>query len=180
MLFLILKLDCPLFSVGFADLSGLTAGVGLNTAIRLPTAENAFEFSFTKPSNTPPMSDGPLASLKAVLWPPPDVVPWFTPREGSFWIAAGLKATSFTLLSVGAVVVVSMNPSIQLGTFGVAVADLPSIQSKFKFAHAVLGIACVFDPAAVISRLDAQLSPRSYVLHESCHLAGGMALYAWA
>lgn len=180
MVFVILKLDGPLFSVGFADFSGLTAGVGLNSAIRLPTAEAVFEFPFTKPSGTPPMSDGPLASLKAVLWPPLGAVPWFTPREGSFWIAAGLKATAFTVLSVDAVVVVSMNPSIQLGIFGVAVADLPSIQSKFKFAHAELGIACVFDPAAGTFRLDAQLSPRSYVLHESCHLTGGMALYAWA
>lgn len=67
MLFVILELDGPLFSFGFADLSGLIAGVGLNSAIRLPTAETVFEFPFTKPSNTPPIYDGPLASLKAVF-----------------------------------------------------------------------------------------------------------------
>ncbi|PON22934.1 hypothetical protein TGAM01_v208189 [Trichoderma gamsii] len=180
MVFVILKLDGPLFSFRFADFSGLTAVVGLNSAIRLPTAETVFGFLFTKPSNTLPTSDGPLASLKAVLWPPPDVIPWFTPREGLFWIAARLKATAVTPLSVDAVVVVNTNSSIQLVIFGVAVVDPPSMQSKFKFAHAELGIACVFDPAAGKFQLDAQPSPRSYVLHESCHLTGGMALYAWA
>lgn len=140
MLFVTLKLNCPLFSIGFAGVSSLTAGVSPVLAIRLPTAVIVIGFPFIKPSNTTPMSDGPLASLKAVLWPPPDIVPWFAPREGSFWIAARLKATAFTLLSVGAVVVVTMNPSIQLSIFSVAVANLPSIQSKFKFAHAGLGM----------------------------------------
>ncbi|KAI1163760.1 hypothetical protein F5B18DRAFT_618039 [Nemania serpens] len=180
MVFVILKLEGPLFSVGFADVSGLTAGVGVNSAVRLPTAETVFEFPFTKPSGTPPMSNGPLASLRAVLWPPANSTPWFTPREGSFWIAAGLKATAFELLSVDAVIVVTMNPSIQLGIFGVAVIDVPSLASEAKFAHVELGIACVFDPVAGTLRLDAQLSPRSYVLHENCHLTGGMALYSWA
>ncbi|KAF4473441.1 transcriptional activator srcap [Fusarium agapanthi] len=36
MLFIIFKLESLLFSVGFADISGLTGGVGVNTDVRLP------------------------------------------------------------------------------------------------------------------------------------------------
>ncbi|QUC21319.1 uncharacterized protein UV8b_05562 [Ustilaginoidea virens] len=180
MFFVILKIEGPLFSVGFADISGLTAGVGVNTSMRLPTAETVLDFPFTKPSGTPAPSEGPLATLKSLIRPPEGVEPWFSPREGSFWIAAGLKATAFSLMAVDAVLVVTMNPSIQLGIFGVATIDVPSLVAPVKFAHAELGIACVFDPAAGAFRFDAQLSPRSYVLHESCHLTGGMAFYAWA
>ncbi|KAH6991852.1 hypothetical protein EDB82DRAFT_494625 [Fusarium venenatum] len=181
MVFVILKVEGPLFSIGFADISGLTAGVGVNSAIRLPTAETVLDFPFTKPSGTPNPSEGPLAALKTVLRPPSkDVAPWFTAREGSFWIAAGLKVTALSVLSADAVLVITTTPSVQIGIFGVAVIDVPSLASPVKFAHAELGIACVFDPEAGTFRFDAQLSPRSYVLHESCHLSGGMALYAWA
>jgi hypothetical protein len=50
MVFVILKLEGPLFSIGFADISGLTAGVGVNTLLRLPTVETMLDFPFTKPS----------------------------------------------------------------------------------------------------------------------------------
>lgn len=75
MVFVMLKPEGSLFSVGFADVSGHTAGVGLNSTIRLPIAETVFELPLTKPSSTPPMSEGPLASLKAVLWPSLGTVP---------------------------------------------------------------------------------------------------------
>ena len=178
MVFVILKLEGPLFSVGFTDLSGLTAGVGVNSHKRLPTAETVLDFPFTKPSGTPSQSAGPLASLRAVLYPD-KTTPWFVAREGSMWVAAGVKATAFALMSVDAVLVVQLNPDVQLGIFGVAVVDVPSLVSPVKFAHAELGIACVLDLSTGTFRFDAQLSPRSYVLDESCHLTGGMAMYAW-
>jgi hypothetical protein len=48
MVLVILKVDGPLFSVGFAEISGVTAGFGVNSAITLPTVETVFEFPFVK------------------------------------------------------------------------------------------------------------------------------------
>lgn len=118
----------------------------------------------------------------ALLRPPKNdaqTAPWFSPRQDSFWFAAGLKATAFQLLAVDAVVVDQLNPYLQLGIYGVAVCDVPSIQSRVKFAHAELGIAYTLDVRAGTFKLDAQLSPRSFILDPACHLTGGMALYAW-
>ena len=177
MVFVIFKLDGPLFTVGFADISGLTGGVGVNTNVRLPNAETVLEFPFVKPSGTS-TKDGPLNALMSLL-SPASGDPWFSPREDSFWVAAGLKAKAFQMLTVDAVAVVQLNPDVQLGIYGVAVCDVPSEAASVKFAHVELGIACTLDIKAGVFKFEAQLSPRSYILHESCHLTGGMALFSW-
>jgi len=179
MVFVIFKLEGPLFSVGFADISGLTGGVGVNSSVRLPTAETVLSFPFVRQDGTD-VKGGPIAALKSLLYPDKSLgPPWFTAREGSFWVAAGCKVTAFTMLNVDAVLVLQLNPDVQLGVYGVATMDVPSLAAPVKFAHVELGIACTIDIGAGVFRLDAQLSPRSFVLHESCHLTGGMALYAW-
>lgn len=182
MFFVIFRVEGPLFSVGFADISGLTGGLGINTEMRLPTAETVLSFPLIAPSGTGEPGSSPIQSLMALLRLPKNdaqTAPWFSPREDSFWFAAGLKATAFQMLAVDAVVVVQLNPYLQLGIYGVAVCDVPSIQSPVKFAHAELGIACTLDVRAGTFKLDAQLSPRSFILDPACHLTGGMALYAW-
>ncbi len=83
------------------------------------------------------------------------------------------------MLDVDAVLVLQLNPDVQIGIYGVATMDVPSLAASVKFAHVELGIACTLDVGAGAFRLDAQLSPRSFVLHERCHLTGGIALYAW-
>lgn len=178
MVFVIVRVEGPLFSVGFVDISGLTGGVGINTEMRLPTAETVLSFPFLGSSTVGAPNDSPLKSLMALLAPPAGQT-WFSPREDSFWFAAGLKATAFQILSVEAVVVLQLNPDVQLGLYGVAVCDLPSLMSSAKFVHVELGIACTLDVAAGTFKLEAQLSPRSFILDSNCHLTGGMALYAW-
>lgn len=182
MFFVIFRVEGPLFSVGFADISGLTGGLGINTEMRLPTAETVLSFPLIAPSGAGEPGSSPIQSLMALLRPPQNgaqTAPWFSPRQDSFWFAAGLKATAFQMLAVDAVVVVQLNPYLQLGIYGVAVCDVPSIQSTVKFAHAELGIACTLDVRAGTFKLDAQLSPRSFILDPACHLTGGMALYTW-
>ncbi|EEY21592.1 conserved hypothetical protein [Verticillium alfalfae VaMs.102] len=177
MVFIIFKLNGPLFTIGFADIAGLTGGAGVNSNVRLPNAATVLDFPFVKPRGTD-TSGGPLKALKGLL-KPDSGEPWFTAREGSFWVAAGLRATAFQMLAVDAVVVVQLNPDVQLGIYAVAVCDVPTPASPIKFAHVELGIACTLDIAAGVFKVEAQLSPQSFVLHESCHLTGGLALFSW-
>lgn len=175
-LFVIFKLEGPLFSVGFADISGLTGGVGVNSSVRLPTAETVLDFPFVRQDGTD-TKGGPIVALKSLLHPDKSQgPPWFTAREGSFWVAAGCKVTTFSMLAVDAVLVLQLNPGVQIGIYGVATMDVPSLAADAKFAHVELGIACTLDIGAGVFRLDAQLSPRSFVLHKSCHLTGGIAV----
>ncbi|KAK0615568.1 hypothetical protein B0T17DRAFT_619207 [Bombardia bombarda] len=174
MVFIFCKLNGPLFSVGFADFSGLTAGVGINSDIALPTVDQVVEFPFVKPDGTGSPTDTPVTTLTKLM-----KGIWFRPAEGSFWIAAGVKATAFQMLIVDAVLVVQFSPNVKLGICAVASADMPSSRSNFRVAHIELGIVCTLDIDSGVFKLEAQLSPKSFVLHPSCHLTGGMALYSW-
>ncbi|KAF2965645.1 hypothetical protein GQX73_g7911 [Xylaria multiplex] len=117
------------FSVGFADISGLIAGIDINSSIRLPNVETMVDFPFTKPEGCDSLVPSPRRCILDC-------------RRSQ--------------------------------------GDVPSLVVPVKFTHAEIGFAYVFDPNTGTFRFSAQLSPRSYVLHESCHLTGGMALYVWA
>ncbi|KAK6503379.1 hypothetical protein TWF481_008399 [Arthrobotrys musiformis] len=174
MVFIFFKLNGPLFSVGFADISGLTGGFGVNSDITVPTIEQVVMFPFVKPSGTGDPNDSPLATINGLL-----NGTWFNPSEGKFWVAAGLKVSAFQMLNVDAVLVLKFNPGVQMGIYGVATCDVPSSKSSVKFAYVEMGISCTLDVEAGTFKVEAQLSPKSFVLHPSCHLTGGFALFSW-
>ena len=172
-LFIFVRLEGPLFSVGFADISGLTGGLGVNSGLKLPTVETVVEFPFVK-SDSISKDESPLKTLQNLL-----SGTWFSPEEGSFWVAVGLKVTAFQMVTLRAVVVVQLNPDLFLGIYGVAVLNVPTPDSAIKFVHVEFGILCTLDPQVGVFKLEAQLAPNSYVLHPSCHVTGGIALYSW-
>ncbi|KAK6333228.1 hypothetical protein TWF718_011049 [Orbilia javanica] len=174
MVFIYFKLNGPLFSVGFADISGLTGGFGVNSDITVPTIEQVVMFPFVKPGGTGDPNDSPLATINGLL-----NGTWFNPSEGKFWVAAGLKVSAFQMLNVDAVLVLKFNPGVQMGIYGVATCDVPSSKSQVKFAYVEMGISCTLDVEAGTFKVEAQLSPKSFVLHPSCHLTGGFALFSW-
>ncbi|KAF3288811.1 hypothetical protein TWF970_005865 [Orbilia oligospora] len=174
MVFIYFKLNGPLFSVGFADISGLTGGFGVNSDITVPTIEQVVMFPFVKPGGTGDPNDSPLATINGLL-----NGTWFNPSEGKFWVAAGLKVSAFQMLNVDAVLVLKFNPGVQMGIYGVATCDVPSSKSPVKFAYVEMGISCTLDVEAGTFKVEAQLSPKSFVLHPSCHLTGGFALFSW-
>lgn len=84
------------------------------------------------------------------------------------------------MLSVDAVLVVQFGgDNLKLGIYGITTLDAPSLMATVKFAHVELGIVVALDIQAGVFKLEAQLSPRSFVLAEACHLTGGIAFYSW-
>lgn len=65
------------------------------------------------------------------------------------------------------------------GIFAIATADISSPAASFNLAHVELGISAVADFDYGFLKIDAQLSPRSYILDPNCHLTGGFGLYSW-
>ncbi|OCT52851.1 hypothetical protein CLCR_09415 [Cladophialophora carrionii] len=173
--FIFIKLNGPLFSVGFADVAGLVGGFGMNSDILLPTVEQVVNFPFVKERDN--------TKQQSVVERMQNLMdgPWFTPAEGRYWAAAGLRVTAFQMIAANLVLVIQFgNGSFLVGLFGVATCDVPSLESPVKFAHVELGIVCTFDSNSGIFKLEAQLSPRSFILAPQCHLTGGMALFAWS
>lgn len=73
------------------------------------------------------------------------------------------------MISLDAVVVMHFGQAIKLGPFAVALVDIPTAASEFKFAHFELGIALVVDLDYGTFKAEAQLSPNSYILNPNCH-----------
>lgn len=170
--FVFLKLDGPLITVGFADISGLTGGLGYNMDLKWPSVTEVTDFPFISGGSS---DTDPMKQLDALTKPGG----WITPVEDVMWCAVGMKVAAFKVMSVDAVVIVQWSPSVRLAVFGVAVIDVPSTKAKKKFAHVELGIAATVDPGAGVMKLEAQLSPNSFILDPSCHLSGGFAMYSW-
>lgn len=164
------KLEGPLIILEFAEISGITGGFGYNIDLKLPQVSEVLQFPFLM--DTPSEPGAALAKMYEGGF--------FKPSEGSFWVAAGLKVTAFQALTVDAVVVVGWNPYVTLGIFGVAVLDVPKLESKAnKLLHIELGFAATVDFRSGVMKFEGQLTQNSFILHPDCHLTGGFAIYYW-
>ncbi|KAI0890544.1 uncharacterized protein GGS22DRAFT_151195 [Annulohypoxylon maeteangense] len=175
-IFVFAKLDGPLITLEFAEISGICGGFGYNSNVRLPGVDQVTKFPFVA-NDQFSSADNVLEVLEKLI----DISPsgWFQPLDSSYWAAIGMKVDAFQMLSVDAVVVVQFGSSMKLGIFAVALGDIPSANSPIKFAHVELGIAAVADLDYGTLKIEAQLSPRSYIFSQECHLTGGAALCYW-
>ena len=175
--FVFARLQGPLLTLEFAEISGVTGGFGYNSEVRVPTADQIIDFPFIKPSTLDGATGSALSALEKLTSPAADG--WFAPRDNTYWAAAGMKIDAFEMIALDAVAVVQFGQPIKLGLFAVGLVDIPTAKSPLKFAHVELGIAIVIDLDYGIVIAEAQLSPNSYILHPDCHLTGGFALYYW-
>lgn len=175
--FVFARLDGPLVELEFGEISGVTGGVGYNSNVQVPTPDQIVNFPFIKQSSLDGATGSAMDTLQRLT--DPGKGGWFSPLAGTYWAAIGMKIDAFQLIALDAVAVVQFGEAIKLGIFAVATVDIPNPKSPEKFAHAELGIAVVVDFAYGVMKAEAQLSPNSYILHPSCHLTGGFALYYW-
>ncbi|KAF7559939.1 hypothetical protein G7046_g4213 [Stylonectria norvegica] len=176
--FVFARLDGPLLTLEFAELSGVTGGFGYKSEVRIPTADQITSFPFIDQDQLSGATGSALDALEKLT--SPELGGWFRPLDDTYWAAAGMKIDAFQMISMDAVVVVQFGQSIKLGIFAVALVDIPTAKAgKLKFAHVELGIAVVVDFDYGTMKAEAQLSPKSYILDPNCHLTGGFALYYW-
>lgn len=174
--FVFAKLDGPLVTLEFAEISGVCGGFGYNSSVRVPTVDQISEFPFIASASLSNATNA-MEALQKLTDPGP--TGWFKPLDKTYWAAVGMKVDAFKMLSFNAVVVVQFGEAIKLGLFALVIADIPTAASPVKLAHVELGISAVADFQYGTLKIEAQLSPRSFILHESCHLTGGAGLYYW-
>ncbi|KAI0190074.1 hypothetical protein EV127DRAFT_340291 [Xylaria flabelliformis] len=174
--FVFARLQGPLVTLEFAEISGVTGGFGYNSQVRIPTVDQIPTFPFVD-QNSVESAQTALEALEKLT--SPSGHGWFKPQNDMFWAAAGMKVDAFQMISLDAVVVIQFGNSVRLDIIGVALVDIPNSRSSLKFAHVELGIAVHLDFDLGLLAAEAQLSPKSFILHPSCKLTGGFALYYW-
>ncbi|VUC24972.1 unnamed protein product [Clonostachys rosea] len=174
--FVFAKLEGPLVTLEFAEISGITGGFGYNNDVKLPTIETVRQFPFLSGAID---ASGSLLDFLGNLVRI-DGQGSFSPKKDAMWLAAGLKVSALEMIDIDAVFVLSWNPAISIGIFGVGTANIPKTKKGGRtFAHVELGILAVIDFGAGVFKVEMQLAPSSYVFDPSCRLTGGFALYYW-
>jgi hypothetical protein len=165
-------LEAPLGGPAFFFVTGLAGGFGYNRSLGLPAIADVPKY---------PLVQGAMGKLK------PDATQaalqqYISPAQNEYWLAAGVRFTSFELVTSFALLTVSFGTSVEIALLGQStiVVPVPSEgDTAPPVARADLALIVDISPSDGRLAVSAQLSPQSYVLDPSAQLTGGFAFYAW-
>lgn len=189
-LFIFGILDADLGGPEFFFVTGLAAGFGYNRTLILPDQNSVTTFPLVAGASDPTKlgaqknNDGSLqmpepATALAVL---DQVTP---PQRGQYWLAAGVRFTSFDLINSTALLVVEFGNELEIALLGLSWMSLPPPAAPgaeaptVQYAYAELGIEIKLLPSEGVFSATAILTPNSFVLDPACQLTGGFAFYVW-
>jgi hypothetical protein len=101
-----------------------------------------------------------------------DLHTYLPPRVGEYFVVAGLRFTSFEIVSTIALAVVKFGQELEIDLLGVSSITLPRAFIELNFLVRILP-----GEGYVLAR--GELSRRSYLLAPSAHLTGGFAAAFW-
>lgn len=154
------------------EITGLGLGIGYNRELIVPDDLNQIPtFLLVEALDAPDkIADDPMGALLNIR----DQIP---ARRGSFWLAAGLRGTSFVVVHVTAIIYVALDRGLEIGILGVARMALPSDDSALVSIELALKVR--FSTAESLFSVQAQLTSNSYLLSPDCQLTGGFAYFMW-
>ncbi|KDN60865.1 hypothetical protein CSUB01_04666 [Colletotrichum sublineola] len=156
--FILAKLDGPLVSLNFAEISGPTGGLGYNSSARVPMIKEVVTYPLVAPADFKDANRA-LDALKTLT--NLDKGGWFSPRDKRFWAAMAsrwmpsrwCRSTQYCWCSSGA----------------------GAHQARARQAwHGPYR-----RPDYGLLKVKAHLALGSYILAPECHLTGSIALVHW-
>jgi len=173
-LFIFALLDTPLGGPPYFFVTGVAAGFGINRKLILPDQNSVAAYPLVggviDPAKYFPAGNDPGGALKAIQQ-------YIPPSRGDYWLAAGIKFTTFELLDSFALLTVAFGTEFKLALLGLSVIELPKGTSAI--VRAELQIMVSFSPSEGLLAATATLTRNSYVLDKKCQLTGGFAFYVW-
>jgi hypothetical protein len=179
--FLYAVLDAEIGGPPFFFVTGLAAGFGLNRSLVIPDVGSLGTFPLIQwstgsgPSSTGGGDVGSQVEQAMTTLADSGVI---APSIGEYWVAVGIKFTSFKLLDSFALLTVKAGNEVEVDLLGLSTLTLPP-EDPSPLAVAQLALEASFSPAHHLIAVSGQLTPKSYVLSSDCHLTGGFAFYMW-
>ncbi|KAH7356951.1 hypothetical protein BKA65DRAFT_218411 [Rhexocercosporidium sp. MPI-PUGE-AT-0058] len=173
------KLDGPLVTLEFATISGVRLGFGYNSLVRLPKAEQLYQFPFISDSVT---GDDPLKILNALKDGPN---PFVYTKEGGCWFLAGMTITCFDCITLTAVLMFEVETkSTHNGVIIALLADgvfqmppLAPVELSLFYIELLIKVELNFIEGYIAA--DAALAPASHVYVPQAKLTGSGSFYSW-
>lgn len=154
------------------QIEGLGLGVGYNRQLLVPEDLNQVPnfVLISALDDGGAIANDPMGTLRRIREQMPA-------KRGSFWLAVGLRGSSFVIVHVTAVVYVALDRGVEVGLVGVARMALPSDDSALVSVE--LALKARFSTADGTLSIRAQLTDNSWLLSRDCQLTGGFAYFAW-
>jgi hypothetical protein len=171
-MFVFAALAAPLGGPPAFFVTGVGGGVGVNRALVVPaemTAVTSFPLVAAMDPGNALLRDpmGALTSLGQA----------FPPQRGAFWLAAGIRFTSFTVVESIAVLTVAIGDDVEIVLLGLARMGLPN--PRTPIVQVELALRARFSAREGVLSVQAQLTDNSWLLNRSCRLTGGFAMVIW-
>lgn len=160
----------PLGGPPFFFVTGLAGGFGFNRALTLPKPDQVVNFPLVTiaAQDTPTDIDKVLTQLGSMA----------PVRRGQYWLAAGVRFSSFQVVNTNAVVAVVFGNELEIALLGTSTLVLPQGSTK-PYVQAILNIDVVVDVERGSINATAILAQNSYIFDPACHLSGGFAFSSW-
>jgi hypothetical protein len=169
-------------------IQGLAAGFGFNRSLTVPPIEEVHRFPLvslvTSPAGGPPAAPGAGVSGSGDKMLAQLSGDHFPVMQGQYWLAAGIKFTSFKLIDAFALVTVQFGVRFELALLGVATMQQPpkvegAATPAKPFVMVELALSVRYAPDDGLLAARAVLTSNSYLFDTRCRLTGGFAFYIW-
>lgn len=165
--------DQPLGGPPAFFVMGLGAGIGLNRRLILPAdVAQVTSHTLVRAMDTSSgFAEDPMSALSRMGSD-------FPPEPGTFWLAVGVRFTSFVLVESVAVISAQVGgDGLEIGLLGLSRMELPS--RDFVMARLELALRARFSTREAVLGVQGQLTDNSWLIDPSCRLTGGFAFYVW-
>lgn len=179
--FLYAMMGAPLGGPPCFFVTGLAAGFGYNRTLVIPDISGVADFPLVQwamGTNNPPGMDpgGDIGKQVTQVLDTLTQTGVVAPSLGDYWLALGIRFTSYELLHSFALLTMSFGTRFEVDLLGLSTLAIPASE---PVAMAELALKVSFSPDDGLMAIQGQLTPRSYILSKDCHLTGGFAFYLW-
>lgn len=184
-LFIYAVLDYPIGGPPFFLVTGIAAGFGYNRAVRMPDITGVAQFPLVNQAvggEGSPIPTGIGARRNYLQNEISQLRGYIYPKPGEYFLAAGIRFSTFEIIDSFAMVIVSFGQNFELDILGLSTLIVPTPeegQSVSPLAEVQLELKATFAPAEGFLGIQAQLTSNSFLLSRSCHLTGGFAFFLW-
>ncbi|MEO7216112.1 DUF6603 domain-containing protein [Mucilaginibacter sp.] len=163
----------PIGGPSFFFVTGIAAGFGYNRTVRIPKLEEVKDFPLVSMVLSPQKEK----SLMEILG---DLVEnqWIPSSPGDYWLALGIKFTSFNILESFVLVTAKFGNKLEFAIIGLSVLKWPS-KSLTPIVYIEMALLAKFGPDSDVIAVNGMLTDNSYILNKNCKLTGGFAFYSW-
>ena len=170
-LFIFLAVSAPLGGPPYLFITGVAAGAGVNRRLLMPRDPAAIPGFPLVAAMTPGADPDPMAQLQRIGTDIP-------PQRGAFWLAAGIKFSTFELLKTTALLTVAVDRGFEISLMGLMTLQLPPVEEA-AIVSVELALVAKYSTTDQVLSIRAALTRNSWLISRDCQLTGGFAFVVW-